>query len=116
MFKIKLAGIYIIEIEDYYYIGKSMDVFSRWQSHYTQLKLNKHHSPKLQLYFNQYGLIKTNFKVLEYISITEYKKVSQMKGKQLTYQFNKHLLNREKWWMSQYSIHYSLNNNNKYFS
>ncbi len=115
MLKIKLGGIYIIEVGDYYYIGKSVDIYSRWQSHYTQLYLGKHHSPKLQEQYNQYGVAGLSFRVLEYVSITEYKKLSQLKGKQLTYQFNRNLLSKEKLWMSKYSITYSLNKNNTYF-
>lgn len=116
MLKIKLGGIYIIEVGDYYYIGKSVDIYSRWQSHYTQLHLGKHHSPALQEQYNQYGVVGLTFRVLEYVSITEYKKLSQLKGKQLTYQFNRHLLSKEKLWMAKYSITYSLNKNNTYFS
>jgi len=115
--KLKLAGIYKIQIGDYYYVGKSVDIMgSRWNSHYTLLKLNKHHSPKLQDKFNELGVTRMNFSVLEYISITEYKKVSQLKGKALTAAFNKLLLYREKYWMSKYSINFCLNKDNKHFS
>ena len=116
MFKIKCSCIYIIECGEYYYIGKSVDVFSRFSSHYTSLKLNKHHSQKLQDKYNELGLQGLTFRVLEYVSITEYKKSSGLKGKQLKYQFNKLLLNKEKEWMSKYSINFSLNADNKYFS
>lgn len=115
MYNIKAAGIYLIEIGDYYYLGMSVDIFSRWKSHYTSLKLNKHHSPKLQEMFNEFGLEGMSFKVLEYISITEFKKESKKKGKALTDEFRKHLLKKEKQWMSNYSINFSLNASNKNF-
>lgn len=117
MLKIKLAGIYMIKIGDYYYIGKSLDILSsRWQTHYTLLKLNKHHSPLLQEKFNEFGVISMTFSILEYISITEFKKVSKTKGKELNKMFNRYLLQREKFWMSQYSVNFCLNKDNKYFS
>jgi hypothetical protein len=116
MFKFKLAAIYIIEIGDYYYIGKSLDVFSRWSSHYTSLKMNKHSSPLLQDCFNKHPIDNFNFRVLEYISLTDYKKQTNLKGKELDKQFNRYLLKKEKDWMNKYSIKFSLNNNNRYFN
>jgi hypothetical protein len=114
--KVKLSGIYKISIGDFYYIGKSVDTFSRWSSHYTLLKLNKHHSPELQSKFNELGIASLTFSILEYVSITEYKKVSQMKGKELKTQFNRHLFNLEKKWMKSHSNNFALNKNNKDFS
>jgi len=116
MFKIKLGAIYIIEIGEYYYIGKSKDVFSRWSSHYTSLVMKKHSSPLLQEKFNELGPTSLTFRVLEYISITEYKKVSNMKGKELEKNYNRLLLMREKEWMGKFSVNFSLNKNNRYFS
>lgn len=116
MFKIKAAGIYIIEIDEYYYIGCSVDIFSRWQSHYSELKMNKHHSPKLQSSYNDWGISKMSFRVLEYISITEYKKSSNLKGEEAKKGFKRHLLHREKEWMEKYSINFALNRDNKNFS
>lgn len=116
MIKIKVSGIYIIDIFDYYYIGCSVDIFSRWQSHYTDLKMNKHHSPKLQNFYNDFGLSKINFRVLEYISITDYKKSSNLKGNEAKIGFKRLLLQKEKEWMKKYSINYALNNDNKNFS
>lgn len=115
MIRIKLACIYIISIGEYYYIGKSLDWFGRLNSHYTLLKQGKHHSPKLQSLYNELGIENFSFRVLEYVSLTEFKKASKMKGKQLNKEFNKYLLMREKWWMSQYSINFSLNKDNKNF-
>jgi len=117
LYKVKCAGIYKISIGEYYYIGKSVDVFSRWSSHYTLLKLNSHHSPELQCKFNdELGVISLTFSVLEYVSITEYKKENQMKGKELKKSFNRYLLSKEKEWMNLHSINFALNKDKKYFS
>jgi hypothetical protein len=113
--KVKCAGIYKISIGDFYYIGKSVDTFSRWSSHYTLLKLNKHHSPELQSKFNELGVASLTFSILEYVSLTEYKKEHQIKGKQLVKSFNTFLLSREKYHMSNHSINFSLNKDKKYF-
>jgi hypothetical protein len=116
LYKVKCAGIYKISIGEYYYIGKSIDTFSRWSSHYTLLKLNKHHSPKLQSKFNELGVVGLTFCILEYVSITEYKKENQVKGKELKTQFNRYLLLKEKEWMKLHSINFSLNNDDKNFT
>jgi hypothetical protein len=114
--QIKLSGIYKIEIGDYYYIGMSVSIFSRFQSHYNQLILNKHSSTKLQEKFNELGIEKLNFIVLERVSLTEYKNISKLKGKSLEVGFRRLLLNKEKDWMSRHSINFCLNKNNNNFS
>lgn len=116
IFKIKLASIYKIQIGEYYYIGSSCDTYSRWQNHYNLLKMNKHHSIDLQKKYNEYGLTKLTFSIIEYISLTEYKKVSQLKGEELKRQFAKYILSREKLCMSKYSRNFSLNKDNKHFN
>lgn len=116
-YKIKCGGIYIIEIGDYFYLGKSTNVWERWSNHYTSLKLGKHHSPKLQEKFNEFGVEKMTFRVLEYISITEFALSNNMKkGKVLTSSYNKYLLMKEKEWMNKFSKNYALNNYDKWFS
>jgi hypothetical protein len=112
---IKCAGIYKITIGEYYYIGCSVDIFARWQSHYTSLKMDKHHSPLLQSKFNEYDITECIFSILEYISLTSYKSATKLKGNALKNDFRKNILNREKWWMSQYSKNFSLNSDNKHF-
>lgn len=115
--KIKLASIYKIEhISGYYYIGLSIDTFSRWSNHYTTLKLNNHSSTNLQNLFNSTRIEDWTFSILEYISITDHRKETGLKGKSLNDSFRKHLLKREKYWMSQYSINFALNKDNKHFS
>jgi len=117
MRRIKLAGIYKIEhISGYYYIGMSVDIFSRWSSHYNDIIIGKHSSNKLQELWLKTKPSEWSFRVLEYVSITEYKKVSQMKGKSLQNGFRRLLLNKEKEWMSKYSKTYALNKSNNNFS
>lgn len=116
MFKIKCGGIYIISCNGYYYIGMSVDIFSRFGSHYTQLKMNKHSSKKFQTLFNNTKIEEWTFGILEYISLTEFKGRTGLKGKALENGYRKFLLIKEKEWMSKYSINYSLNENNKNFS
>ena len=115
-YKIKCGGIYIIEISDYYYIGKSTDVFSRWSTHYNSLVIGKHHSPRLQEKFDEFGVSAISFRVLEYISITEFRKTCSSKGKALSSDYNRYLLMKEKDWMSKYSKNWCLNNYDKWFS
>ena len=116
MYRRKIGGIYIIEIGDYYYIGKSVDIYMRWNSHYNDLTMGKHSSPLLQEMFNKYGVTSMNMRILEYISRTEYKSRTKLKGKEADKQFNRYLLNKEKEWMNKYSINYALNKMNKHFS
>lgn len=117
-YKIKLSGIYIIEnsITNKYYIGKSLSVFERWQSHYTLLKQNKHHSPELQEEVNRYGIQVFTFRILEYVSKTDFKTLYKVKGKVLDKLFNTFLLQKERDWMRKYSINQCLNKDKKYFS
>lgn len=117
MFKIKCAAVYKIEhISGYYYVGYSIDTFSRWSSHYTSLKQNNHSSTKFQELWNKTDPSEWSFNILEYVSITEYKKTHQIKGKQLESSFRKYLLLKEKEWMSKFSINWCLNKDNKNFS
>ena len=46
------------------YIGSAIDTQKRWQSHLSNLKLNKHHSAKLQSHYNKYGEGDLLFRVL----------------------------------------------------
>jgi hypothetical protein len=118
MYKIKIAGIYKIEHSSgFYYIGKSSDIFGRWGSHYTSIKMKKHSSPAFMLLWNTTEPIEWTFTILEYHSITEFKiEHPDLKGTELKKQFNRHQLAREKFIMKQYSINYSLNKDNKHFS
>lgn len=115
--QIKLAGIYKIEhITGYYYIGLSVDIFNRWSSHYTNIKNLKHSSTEFQTLWVNSKPSDWSFSILEYVSITEYKKQSQKRGKSLDADFRKYLLKLEKQWMFKYSINYCLNKDKKHFS
>lgn len=115
--KVKLASIYKIEHKSgYYYIGCSNDSFSRWSSHYTSLRLKNHSSIDLQNLFNITNIEDWTFSILEYVSITEHRLETGLKGKSLIDSFRRLLLKKEKYWMSQYSINFALNKNKKYFS
>lgn len=116
MIKIKLAGIYKISIGEYYYIGLSKDIYSRWQSHYTSLKRGNHSSNLLQDHFNQYGVENLTFNVLERVSYTEWKKGSNLRGNELKKAFGRYLICKEREWMKKFSINYCLNKDDKWFS
>jgi hypothetical protein len=114
MRRVKLAGIYRLthKPSECYYIGKSLDIFSRWSNHYIDSKQGKHSS----------GLDMSTptdwvFEVIEYCSKTEFRKLHpDFKGKTLDREFNRFLLGREKYHMSNYSITYALNKDNKDFA
>jgi len=116
MYKIKCSGIYKIQhISGYYYIGMSVDIFSRFSSHYTKLKTNKHTSTKFNKLWNETNPNEWTFTILEYVSVTDFKK-NGLKGKDFVNNFRKLLLNKEKEWMKKHSINWCLNKNNKNFS
>lgn len=115
MRRVKIAGIYRISVGEYYYIGKSVSIFDRWNSHIVLLVMGKHHSPLLQNKFDIYGLVNFKFEIVEVCSLSEYKFDTKLKGKQLEASFNKHLLDKEKHHMNKYSINFCLNKDNKYF-
>ena len=64
--RIKLVGIYCITCipTNKKYIGSSIDMMIRWNSHLVSLLINKHSNKKLQTDFNKYGLTNFNFTVL----------------------------------------------------
>lgn len=117
--KIKLAGIYLIVHKEsgMFYLGKSVDIFSRWSSHYTSLRFNKHSSKKFQQLWNKTKIEDWEWKIINYQSITEFKKNNpELKNKLVDKSFSKHLLQVEKMEMKNYSINLSLNSDNKHFS
>ena len=112
-----MAGIYKIEhVSGYYYIGMSVDIFSRWSSHYTSIKMKSHSSTALMELWNSTNDTDWSFTILEHISLTDYKKETNLKGKSLENSFRKLLLDKEKEHMKLYSINFSLNKSNKHFS
>jgi hypothetical protein len=116
MLRIKIGAIYKISIGEYYYIGLSSDLSGRWSNHITDLHLNKHSSIKLQQMFNEFGFTSLKFEILEYISKTDVKKETGLKGKEFETYYRKLLLMKEKLHMNMYSINFSLNSQNKSFN
>lgn len=115
MLRVKVSGIYKISISDYYYIGMSVDVFGRWQSHLTDLYLKRHSSKKLQSIFDDNSITDFRFEVLEHISKTKTKQECKLKGKAFDSHFRTLLLQKEKEHMRTYSVSYALNQDNKHF-
>lgn len=68
----KTCGIYKITCvgNNKFYIGSSVDIYYRWASHLSDLRLNRHHSTYLQRSFNKYGEESLVFEVIH--EITEY--------------------------------------------
>jgi hypothetical protein len=118
MFKRKLAGIYQIynKITEQYYIGMSTDIFGRWGSHYSDIKMTKHTSIKLVDLWNSSPITDWEFKILEIVSKTSHREETGLKGKALDSSFRKLLLKKEKEHMKQWSVTYALNKDNKWFS
>ena len=48
------------------YIGSSKNASQRWRSHLKDLKLNRHHSMRLQEEYNIYGIDNFRFNILEF--------------------------------------------------
>jgi hypothetical protein len=116
MIQARIAGIYRISVGDYFYLGKSINIFSRWHSHTTSLIMNKHHSPEMQQRYNTEGLTSFRFEILETVSLSLYRKETLLKGKELEKAFNRLLLDKEKDWMNRHSINFCLNKDKKHFN
>lgn len=63
------SGVYCIEstLDNKQYIGSSQNVFKRRNRHFSELKNNKHKNPKLQAFYNKYGIKSLRFFVLALI-------------------------------------------------
>lgn len=118
MYKVKLSGIYIIthEPSGKFYIGMSKDIFSRWGSHYGSIKTASHSSNLFMNLFLQTTIDEWSFRVIEYHSLTKFKKDNGLVGQKAVTEFRKFLLSREKDVMSRYSKSFCLNKDNKHFS
>lgn len=79
MAKEKICGIYYIEnIENHKkYIGQSIDIYSRWQQHKSELNRNKHCNNKLQNAWNKYGEKNFSFNILEKCNFSDLDKKEQ---------------------------------------
>lgn len=67
MRKVKISGIYRIlnTLNNKFYIGSSVDIYTRWSVHKHKLFSNKHNSIKLQRAWNKYGEQHFKFEILE---------------------------------------------------
>lgn len=65
----KLTGIYIIncKFSKRVYIGSSLDVAIRWNSHLIDLMLGRHCNSGLQDDFNRYGITAFSFSILQLV-------------------------------------------------
>jgi group I intron endonuclease len=62
-----ISGIYKIQSKckpERVYVGSTVYIKKRWKLHMIQLKLNKHHSGKLQRHFNKYGETDLQFSIM----------------------------------------------------
>jgi len=68
-----MTGIYQItnKVNNRKYIGKSGNIFIRWQKHIADLSNNSHHNEKLQRDFKKYGFASFIFEILETCSNAE---------------------------------------------
>lgn len=115
-YKIKLSGIYkITHNSGYYYIGMSVDVFSRWQSHYSNFKLNNHSSTAFMRLWNDTDPSEWTFEIVELLSKTKARGETKLKGKKFDGAFRKLLLTMEKDVMGNLDVEFALNKNNKHF-
>lgn len=63
----KVSGIYKIQSKvkpERIYIGSAVDIKSRWRIHKHHLRMNKHHSLKLQRHYDKYGVDDLQFSIL----------------------------------------------------
>jgi predicted GIY-YIG superfamily endonuclease len=114
--KITCGGIYLIQHNSgYYYLGMSVNVFERWNSHYSQIRILKHSSPKFMKLWNATKPNEWTFRILHHLSKTDFKSITGFKGKELDSKYRKELLMLEKSYMKLYSKTYALNKNDSYF-
>lgn len=95
----KICGVYFIKnlINNKVYIGKSKNLFKRWESHLYALKSNTHPNSHLQSSFNKYGEINFSFIILEsfkevdeiYLNELEIKLIKEYKSHIDLYGYNK---------------------------
>jgi len=60
-----INGIYTIWCDDWVYVGKSSNIYSRINHHRSMLRNNKHRSIKMQQLFNDLGEANFTFNILE---------------------------------------------------
>lgn len=65
MKKRTLCGIYCIRKDDQFYVGQSINILKRFNSHRVELLTNKHCNSKLQNAINKYGIDSFHFEIIE---------------------------------------------------
>ena len=67
------AGIYSItnKVTGWVYLGKSVDIMGRWNTHLTQLFAGTHHNKKLQEDFQEHNYRDYKFEIVELCSKKE---------------------------------------------
>jgi len=85
----KISGIYsITHIESgRLYVGSALDIYKRWSEHKSELTYNNHDNQRLQNFWNKYGEVAFEFKILELVSDSSL------------------LLSREQYWMDKLVSH-----------
>ena len=73
----KHIGIYQITIDDYLYIGKSVDIFMRWSKHMTDLFAETHHNKNLQKIFLESNYKNMTFTILKLCKKSEVNKLEK---------------------------------------
>ena len=69
----KICGIYCIEniVNGKKYVGQSVDIYKRWRTHKSELKLHKHANDYLQRAWDKYGQNAFKFYILEICDILQ---------------------------------------------
>lgn len=64
----RASGVYLItnKINQYFYVGSTVDFKHRWGLHLSDLKRQKHHNPRLQAAWNKYGEDSFEFSIIEF--------------------------------------------------
>ncbi len=60
------SGVYLLKIKENYYVGSSINLIKRLESHKSKLKLLKHENIYIQRCFNKYGKKECFFSILEF--------------------------------------------------
>jgi hypothetical protein len=117
-FETKIGGIYKITHlpTEQYYIGMSVSIFARWQSHFTSLSNHTHSSTKFRELWNSTNPNEWQFQILEILPLGQFKTDTSLKGKALEKAYRQFLLRTERKWMSSHSKTYALNKDDKYFT